>query len=71
MRLWNDERIFIAKNLRDSHYEFKRIEEIDFLSEHTLVVNQKENERPWYLNIATLIFLDIIMFGWIQRVLFI
>ena len=35
--------------------------------EHTLVYNNKKGAKPWYAELKTVCFLDLLLLGWILR----
>ena len=58
---------FITREKRDTNYDYYFTKEIPHQAEHCLLYNPKLGPKPWYCNACLLIFLDLIMFGWIQR----
>ena len=67
-RRFNGEKdAFIAKNNLDAHYDYSESRDIAGHNGHCLVYNPNEGSKPWFTDFCTLLLLDILMFGWIQR----
>ena len=49
-------------------YEYKRIEDIPFMTENTLVVSDDPKLRPWYANFSCMLVMDLLMLGWLLRI---
>lgn len=54
---------FIRRNWTDTNYDFKTSDDIPGMLENIGVYNGKE--EPLFLNKYLMIFLDLIMFGWL------
>ena len=39
------------------------------MTENTLVVSDDSKFRPWYANIACMYVMDLLLIGWIQRIM--
>lgn len=66
-RFKKKERKFIRKNDTDEHYDYHCTKEIIGHQAECLVYSPEKGVKPWYVNICTMIVLDLVMFGWIQR----
>jgi hypothetical protein len=65
----HEKTIFIRNNKRDVHYDFHLAEVIALgCSDHALVHNAKHGKAAWYSNFTTMIVLDFMLMGWIQRI---
>jgi len=60
-------RKFIKHNNRDDHYDYNCSQEIPFHLEECLVYSPKQGSKPWYTSVGLMIFLDLLMLGWIPR----
>ena len=58
---------FIKRNWRDDHYEYFFDQTIEGHDAHTLIVNPSRGGWPCYTNEMILIFLDLLVFGYIPR----
>ena len=56
---------------RDQHYESSITEEVRGLENHTLVMNKKLGERPCFSQPFLLCLGDLLVLGWIQRLVLI
>jgi hypothetical protein len=64
-----EQSVFIRNNMRDVHYDFHILEVIALgCSDHALVHNAKHGKAAWYSNFTTMLMLDFVLIGWIQRV---
>ena len=69
-RLRLEKALFISENNKDVYYEFLLEEDIPFISSNILVCStNKKGKRPWFTNCLAMFFLDLIMLGWIQRLI--
>ena len=53
----------------DDCFEYKRTENIKGFSEYSLVIADGKT-KPWYCNTTIMGILDVLMLGWIQRLIF-
>lgn len=61
---------FIRKHDRDAHYDKWQNETCgSAIPSKTLCFNEKQGTRPWYTKAAGLYLMDVIMLGWIVRLL--
>ena len=50
---------------RDKEYSVSEYKTIPGHEENCLVYNPKKGEKPWFINMSTLILMDIFALGWI------
>ena len=63
-----EESAFIYEHAKDDDcYDYTRVEDIPEFSEYTLIVTDDGQTKPWYCNTLIMGTLDILMLGWIQR----
>jgi len=58
---------FIHKNDRDDFFDYSLTEEIPYHSSYSLVFNEEEGKKPWYVSAALMAVMDLFMVGWIVR----
>ena len=73
-KAWNNRQLqeedFIARNNKDSEYDYIFNEIIPHQGEHNLVHNPARGERPWYSNAWVMYVMDLLVLGWIPKGLF-
>ena len=60
---------FIKHHWSDEQYEYNFTEEIEGHDSHSLIVNPERGGWPWFTNTPLMIFLDLILFGWLPRLM--
>jgi len=73
LRIQDQKTEFISKNYkpdRDVRYDYQLVEKIPHQKQMSVVFNDDCGKKgaPWYANYRLMVFLDILVLGWIQRI---
>ena len=60
---------FIRENWRDDEYDYDFTEVIEGHAAHALIINPERGGNPWYTKWFFMITLDLILAGWLPRLL--
>ena len=59
--------MFLFRHRRDVHYDYHYNEDIPHQACNVIVFNEARGGKPWFTNCCTLVLLDFLVLGWIQR----